>query len=389
VGTGRTLGCWLAAVSVIVGACGGSTATSAPSSNVPVATTPPPVLPTDAPTTVSPSPSSGDSPTATSTLPPDVCTFTAPVADGEITWIDAGRLQAFEADGSTRCLLDGVTPQSGMRWSATGERVLLDPATIEGADGSRASGFAAANQTVSWSAPEGKAIISIDAATHHLIWHSSTSNNTQDISFLARTDEAVYHPAGKGIAAVGLAEDGEYGIWLASNRGENRRLITRIDDPNTPPTDLAFSADGLSLQFIHRAAHRLMLQGLILEEVGVEGRQEDNLTVSTVESVDAYTTGPCDGTGSIIANGTDLRTAAGSPFAGGTTTLRPVGWLNNLRLVIAARAVGCDGPADVWIWSSPTNTFEPVGANVSSIAVRIPHGPFQELPANIDQAAPG
>jgi hypothetical protein len=292
-------------------------------------------------------------------------------------------------DGSKKCLLDGVTSQAPLRWSATGERVLIDPATIEGPAGARASGFDTANQTVSWSTPTGKALIDIDPATHDLIWHSSTSNNTQDISFLARTDEAVYHPAGKGIAAVGLSEDGVYGIWLASNRGENRQLITRIDDPTTPATDLAFSSDGLSLQFIHRAAHRLQLQGLTLEEVGVEGRQEGNLTVSTVEQIDAYTTGPCDGTGSIVGNGTDLRAVAGSPFAAGTMTLRPVGWLSGLRLVIAARSSGCDGPADVWIWSSPTNTFERVGSSVSSIAVRIPHGPFEELPPTIDEAAPG
>jgi hypothetical protein len=321
--------------------------------------------------------------------PADECIFTAPVAGGEITWIEDGRLQRVESDGTTRCLQDGVTSQTPTRWSATGDRVLIDPATIDGPAGSRASGFDAANETVSWSAPSGKAIISIDPATHHLIWHSSTSSNTQDISFLARTDEAVYHPAGKGIAAVGLAEDGTYGIWLASNRGQNPKLITRIDDPTTPPTDLAFSADGLSLWFIHRALHVLLLQGLILDEVGVEGREEDNLTVSTVESGVAYTTGPCDGTGSIIAEDTDLRTAADSPFADGTTTLRPVGWLGGLRLVIAARPSGCDGPADVWIWSSPAKTFERVGSNLSSVAVRIPQGPSQELPANIEQAAPG
>jgi hypothetical protein len=276
-----------------------------------------------------------------------------------------------------------------VRWSDTGERVLTDPATIEGAAGARASGVDAANQTVSWSAPSGKALIDIDPATHHLIWHSSTSNSTQDISFLARTDEAVYHPAGKAIAAVGLSEDGVYGIWLASNRGQNRQLITRIDDPSTPPTNLAFSADGLSVEFIHRAAHRLHLQGLVLDEFGIEGRQEGNLTVSTVDAIEAYTTGPCDSTGSIIANGTDLRTAAGSPFSGGTTTVRPVGWLSGLRLVIASRPSGCDGPADVWIWSSNTNTFAPVASIATSVAVRIPHGPFNELPPTIDEAAPG
>jgi hypothetical protein len=46
-------------------------------------------------------------------------------------------------------------------------------------------------------------------------------------------------------------------------------------------------------------------------------------------------------------------------------------------------------PSDVWVWSGPSKTFERVVSNVTSVAVRIPHGHFEELPADIEQAAPG
>jgi len=337
-------------------------------------------------------------PAATVTVAPDTsgvpassgCAFTGPVAAGEITWIENGQLHATDGFGSDSCLLDDASSTASPVWSPSGDRVVLDGATVAGADGSQSTGFAAAS-SVSWSQPTGKALISVDPQSHRLIWRSATSSYTQDISFLARTDEAVYHPAGTAIAAVGVDENGMYGIWLASNRGEGRRVVTTIDDPSTPAHDLAFSSDGRTLFFIHGVAHALSMQGLQLSELGVEGRTESDLTVSAIDWQAAIRTGECDSSGSVVlvagSNQTDLRTLFGSPFKT-AQTLQPLGWIGSERLVVLARDSGCAGPGDVWTWS-PTAGFDQIGTNWSSVTVRIAHGPFQDLPANIDEAAPG
>ena len=33
-----------------------------------------------------------------------------------------------------------------------------------------------------------------------------------------------------------------------------------------------------------------------------------------------------------------------------TLSVGPVGWLDAGRLVVSARPLGCEGPADVWVW---------------------------------------
>ena len=314
-----------------------------------------------------------------------------------MSWIQDGQLRVIGDDGVPRCLLRVATDTSTVRWSPTGQRVLVDPHTVAGPEGTRASGYNATNQTVSWSQPTGKALLGITEAKGELTWRDSTKDDRKAISFLARTDEAVYHPAGRGIVAVGVDESGIYGVWLASNRGENRKLIARIDDPTTPVSHLTFSVDGTTLYFIHDHAdahhvHALQLAGLILTDYVTDPRPISDLTVSTTDSSVAWRAGRCDGSGSVLVTapttspGTDLRSVAGSPFA--SSTIQPIGWLSDARLVIAARASGCDGPADVWIWSN-TGGFEQIGAGWTSVSVRTPRGPFQELPATIEEAAPG
>ncbi len=290
------------------------------------------------------------------------------------------------------CLQSGLATSAAPDWSPTGDRILADPSVAVGPTQSRRTGFEATDASVSWSQPTGKAYIDVDPVTHRLMWHSAVNTDTLDISFLARTDEAIYHPAGKAIAAVGVDENGQYGVWLASNRGKNRTLITAIDDPTTQATGLSFSADGRTLYFVHRAVHALNLFGLFLNEIGTEGQFDANVTVSQVDDAVAWTTGPCDTTGSLVTrvnqnDPQDLRTIAGSPFAT-NSSLIPVGWLAGERLVIAARTTGCDGPADVWTWSV-AGGFHQVGAGWNSVAVRVPHGAYVDLPDKIEQAAPG
>ncbi|MCU1387824.1 MAG: hypothetical protein JWL72_1162 [Ilumatobacteraceae bacterium] len=279
-----------------------------------------------------------------------------------------------------------------MSWSSDAGRVLLDPATTTtAAAGTTPTGFDASNLTVSLSAPTGTATIGIDPATHRLM-HRGTNGSLTDISFLERTDEAAYYPSGKRIAAVGTDATGAYGIWLSTNVGKDPKEILSVEDPSTPVTNLSWSSDGRILRFIHGFVHELVIDGLQLFEVGLADRQEANLVVSKVDNATAWTTGPCDATGTVRTAGeslgNDVRSAAGSPFAASPMTVQPVGWLSGSRLVIAARATGCSGPADLWIWTQGA-AFQQVAHDAIAPSVRIPRGAFIDIPEVIEQQAPG
>ena len=131
--------------------------------------------------------------------------------------------------------------------------------------GTKPTGFDADNLSVSLSAPTGSATIGVDPASHRLL-HRGSNGAVTDISFLAQTDEAIYHPSGKRIAAVGTDANGAYGIWLSSNTGADPKQILSVEDPTKPVTDLSFSADGSILRFIHGFVHELVISNLQLFE---------------------------------------------------------------------------------------------------------------------------
>ncbi|MCU1398665.1 MAG: hypothetical protein JWN62_1774 [Acidimicrobiales bacterium] len=324
--------------------------------------------------------------------PAGPCAFTPPVESGEVTWIQDGQLRAASDGGQQTCLIDQVSATGPVSWSSDAGRVLLDPATTAtAAAGVTPTGFDSSNLTVSLSAPTGTATIGIDPTTHRLM-HRGTNGSLTDISFLERTDEAAYYPSGKRIAAVGVDANGGYGIWLSTNVGKDPKEILSVEDPSTPVTNLSWSSDGRILRFIHGFVHELVIDGLQLFEVGLADRQEANLVVSKVDNATAWTTGPCDATGTVRTAGeslgNDVRSAPGSPFAGSPMTVQPVGWLSGSRLVIAARAVGCSGPADLWIWTQGGD-FQQVAHAAIAPSVRIPRGAFIDIPEVIEQQAPG
>lgn len=326
--------------------------------------------------------------------PSGPCAFTPPVPMGEVTWVQDNQLRAL-ADGATpTCLLDGVNGASPLAWSSDAGRVLLDPATSATANGRRSTGFDPTMSGVVLSAPKGTATIAVDPVTHRLIRHGS-DGAVSDISFLASTDEAIYHPGGTRIVAVGTDANGRYGIWLSSNLGKEPKQILSVADPSTPVTDLTFNADGTEIYFIHGFVHQLIVDRLILNDLGKADRGEANLVVSTLESsTAAWSVGPCDPTGTvlmsspILAQETDLRTMTGSPFVDSNVSLQPVGWLSGYRVVIAARASGCDGPADLWVWST-VDGFHHIARGALAPSVRLPRGVYRDLPDVIDLAAPG
>jgi hypothetical protein len=59
----------------------------------------------------------------------------------------------------------------------------------------------------------------------------------------------------------------------------------------------------------------------------------------------------------------------GTPLDG--QSLSPLGWLDAARLVVATRPLGCDGPADVWIWNLLDGSATLLVKNAEFPAVRV------------------
>ena len=307
--------------------------------------------------------------------------------------LDGQLLELSSDEQRATCLADLPGPLSGpVTWSPAGDRVLLGADTVLDANGVRGTGFAASNTGVSWSYPSGKALIG--PVGGGLQWHNSRNGNDQiDVSFLANTDVAAYHPAGKHIVAAGVGLDGVAGLYLASNRGADARVITTLDDPSTSITDIAVDSSGLMLYFVHdhgdmQHIHRLSLQGLELSDDAMSPDPIGALTFGVDPySALAYREGDCDGIVlTKLATGGSGTTLTAPGLAG--RSVSPVGWLDSLRLVVAVRDRGCDGPAEVWI-VTPEGGGHQVLPEVEAVSVRTVLSAWGELPDDIDAQAPG
>ncbi len=382
---------------VLAAGCSVSPDSTAPQTLPPLGTpseTVPPITVTTVPATtaqpVQPSAS-------TIALPAGACVFSPPTPEGAVTFEVGTRLYSTAAgSGTTTCLseltLDSVGP---LRWSPAGDRVLLNSATVF--DGSQAlpTGYFTTNNRVSWSYPTGKALIAPAVADNHLLWRTTGKPETRlDISFLDRTDVAAYHPAGKNIFAAGQAADGTAGLFVASNRGANPRLIAQLDAPATAITEIGPDPSGSRVYFVHDHhngtfhVHALDLPALTLTDVIEVASPIARLTVGTTpSSAIAWRVGDCSGlTRTQVFN---AGAVVDQPAAFAALSTEPIGWLDPQQLVLSVRATGCAGPSDLWIWNITTSAATPLVTGVDNAAVRSVLTTFGELPGDINSAAPG
>ncbi len=393
----KHLACVAVGIAVLAAGCSVNEGSSTPDTLAPLGTpsntVPPTTVTTPATTTVA----AEVAPASTMVLPTGACVFSAPPPTSEVTFEVGTRLYTVNpANGTSSCLteltLDNVGP---LQWSPAGDRVLLNSVTVF--DGSRAlpSGYFATNSQVSWSYPTGKALIAPAVADNHLLWRTAGQPATRtDISFLARTDVAAYHPAGRNIFAAGQASDGTEGLFVASNRGKNPRLIARLDEPNSVITEIRPDPSGSRVYFIHDHRdgtfhlHAIDLPALIITDVATFTEPVARLTVSSAAGAPiAARVGDCSGlTRSQVF---DAGAAVDQPAAFAALSTEPIGWLDARQLVLSARASGCAGPSDLWIWNTATAAATPLITGVDNAAIRSVLGAFGELPGDINNAAPG
>jgi hypothetical protein len=305
---------------------------------------------------------------------------------GSITFVAQDRLWELSPDvTSARCVaeLDGQ-PADNLRWSPSGAAVLLGSNRVLDESGQRDTGYLAGNNELRWSYPTGKALIAPAVKDGALLWRSSTDASSRlDISFLDVTTTVAYHPAGKNIFAAGTDAAGNSGLFLASNRGENARMVASLDDPNTSITEIVADVGGVAAYFVHdhgtfTEVHRLAFPG---QEITDLARYEEPIAQLTIGagsfSPIAFRVGDCAGkTRTEVQFAEKIEIGAGTALD--TLSTSPIGWIDGSHVVIAARTSGCTGPADLWI-AGLDGSAQLVVSGVDNAAVRAQVTGFGEM----------
>jgi hypothetical protein len=314
---------------------------------------------TIAPTTTV-APSSDPNSPLVAVLPETECGYADPLPGGEITFVVGDRFYGVSFDGTViRCLATLQQAERGpVKWSPQANRAMLNAATVFDVAGSRITGFDATNTRVQWEYPAGDAMFGPTASNRTLVRRAAadTSQRTE-ITFLASTLAAVSHPAGGAIIAAGNSADGVVGVFSATNASAPRPLLTS-PDPEVVMTEVAVDALGDIVYVLSNNGgsfriHQLQMPTLTLTELTSEQAPILQLTTGPTSRAVAWKVGLCNSLTETRVR--DDRTAApltvglGTPLEG--QSLAPVGWLDGTRLVVASRPLGCDGPADIWIWN--------------------------------------
>ena len=262
----------------------------------------------------------------------------APPSEGAITFVDGGRLLSVAASSSASvtCLLDGVGAGSALRWNGPADKVIVPDGRVVASTGAAdvARGQA---KSITWSYPTGTTVLEVDGGGRLLLIPAG-GGDPLPISFLARHDAAVYHPAGTHIVSSGLARPGgPYGLWVATNRGSNPRLLAR-GETATSISNLVFTANHQLLFVADHGDHKDLHQ--------LDLTNEKLVTAATIRSTDCFTavvasrlagggvawaTAPCSGgtvTATAVRNG-DFLPLAGTEMA----SANPVGFLPDGTLV--------------------------------------------------------
>jgi hypothetical protein len=165
-----------------------------------------------------------------------------------------------------------------LHWNGPADKVIVPDGRVVASTG--AADVARGQATsITWSYPTGTTVLEVDAGGRLLLIPAG-GGDPLDISFLARHDAAVYHPAGTHVVSSDLARDGTYGVWVATNRGSNPQLLARGETANSI-SNLVFTANH-QLLFVADHGDRKDLHQLDLTT-------EKLVTAATIPSTDCFT----------------------------------------------------------------------------------------------------
>lgn len=315
-------------------------------------------------------------------------------AEGEVTWTSGGRLMVGAPGAQPRCLL-AVPPSSDpVRWGPGGDRVLAGAGGARVGDTTRALPVGSGSAT--WSYPTGTSVLGTSDGRLRKIKVADAAE--QDVSFLARHDETVYHPRGRYLFSAGRGEDGTEGIFMATNAGENPRPVA-VERTASRLYSLAFNQGTLVFVAEHpenppgdryHIHYRPDDPSPLLFQVTVPGGPVARMVSSGFGAGDfhvAVAQGSCAGgrtvaVSDIGAAETDisekaaesalpLMAASFQPIDVGAADTEPVGWLPGGRIVVLARKA-CGEPGTLWVVPPAAGgKAEPIADGVESAAIRI------------------
>jgi hypothetical protein len=159
-------------------------------------------------------------------------------------------------------------------------------------------------------------------------------------------------------------------------------LVSTTDSKSATPitiSELGADAAGDVLYFIVDNGTSFRIDQLTFGDLSVGELSNEQapivqLTVGATRRTVAWKVGLCNSiTRTRVRDdrtGSPVDVGVGTPIE--PLSLSPVGWLDGARLVVAARPLGCDGPADVWIWNLLDGSATLLAKTVEFAAVRVP-----------------
>jgi hypothetical protein len=198
------------------------------------------------------------------------------------------------------------------------------------------------------------------------------------------------------VIAAGIAADGTAGLFLSDNLGgQLRPLAVLAEDPADRITDLAVSATGNVITFVHDHSpgelapgepvahiHQIVIPGLTLIDLDMPDVLPTHLVGG--DSVDTVSWVLDTSTASSITQFLTRDDVHVSEHRA-----EPVGFLADGTAVLMARPVPSrTGPGDVWL-APPTGPPVLLIESVDAVATRTVIGPWIDLPADIEAQAPG
>jgi hypothetical protein len=309
----------------------------------------------------------------------------------ELSFVLGGELYVARRTGSVaRCVLE-VQQALDLDWGPQGDRVSFGDLRRYEGDGIVSLDDVA--ESLSWSRPTGRAIVYVSEG--RLMKVDAFGDEPVDISFLADHDEVVYHPAGTHVAVTGTAQDGTYGLWLATNVGEDHQLLAIGEDARRI-FSLSFAHDGTTIYYAAEHDDRYDVHSLRLalqdEEGAVRDAELGTLDSAPTEMGDvvvsefdaervAYSVGSCE-------EGKSTRvwefgvTELEGELAGMSS--EPIGWLPNGELLVLARPSSCEGDGTLYAWESGGATRLVPGVSAAGVRAVLPPPP--DPPASEQQA---
>lgn len=318
------------------------------------------------------------------------CTGLPGLRGSQLSFVSGDDLFVAHRAGSTaRCVL-AVPGPDDLEWGPEGDR--LHFGDLRRYDGEQVVALEDDAESIAWSRPTGTSIVYVSEG--RLMKVDAFGDEPSDISFLAEHDEVVYHPAGTHLAVTGTADDGTYGLWLATNVGKEAQLLAIGEDARRI-FSLSFAHDGTTLYYAAEHDDRYDVHSLRLalqdEEGEVRDAELETLDSAQTEMGDvvasefsdasvAFTVGTCEN-GKRTRVWTGSVTELGGELADDST--EPVGWLPSGELLVLARDEGCEGEGSLYAWSVEETTV--LASNVSAAGVRAVLPPPPDPPSTEQQ----